>query len=59
MLDDNLKNESIDCCNSIYKKVFELRENIVDGINDNVNEYINDILKDAIELAKLHNLYKK
>lgn len=57
MLDDNLKNESIDCCNAIYKKVFELRENIVDDVNDNVNEYISDILKDAIKLAKLHNLH--
>lgn len=58
MLDDNLKNESIDCCNSIYKKVFELRENIVNDIDDdNIDGYIKDILKDAIKLAKLHNLY--
>lgn len=58
MFDDNLKNESVDCCNSIYKKVFELRENIVNDIDDdNIDVYIKDILKDAIKLAKLHNLY--
>lgn len=58
MFDDNLKNESVDCCNSIYKKVFELRENIVNDIDDdNIDGYIKDILKDAIKLAKLHNLY--
>ena len=58
MFDDNLKSESVDCCNSIYKKVFELRENIVnDTDDDNIDGYIKDILKDAIKLAKLHNLY--